>query len=115
ALAHSECLELLNLVPVVNPAMLSVAMTFPYPVLLSFLAANLLAATGDENWETFSIPKGLNGEVVRLLACRDLLYAAGNFTEADGERARGIAAWNGSHWSAVGRGLEGSVFALATD
>src|SRR2546421_7493187 len=90
-------------------------MQFPHWLLLSFLPLKLLAAAGDENWETFSIPKGLNGPAVRLLSFQDSLYAAGDFTEAGGQPSAGIAAWNGARWSAVGRGLEGTVLALATD
>src|SRR5258706_13074421 len=86
-----------------------------YVALFWLVAANLLGGTADENWQTFPIPNGLNGEVVRLLAFGDFLYAAGNFTEADGQEAGGIAAWDGAHWSAVGRGLNGSVLALASD
>ena len=80
---------------------------------LTVIAAS--AAPGDENWETFPIPEGLNGGVVRFLPFKDHLYAAGEFTEADGKPANGIAAWDGSHWSPVGTGLVGEVVALATD
>lgn len=41
------------------------------------------------------------------------LYAAGSFTRAGGLPAQGIARWDGVAWSAVGGGLNGTVFALA--
>ena len=41
------------------------------------------------------------------------LYAAGLFTNAGSVAANNIAVWNGSTWSALGSGLNNSVFALA--
>ena len=48
------------------------------------------------------------------------LYAGGNFTRAGGLPATGIAAWDGSSWSAVGSGVASglygaTVYALAAD
>ena len=42
------------------------------------------------------------------------LFAGGFFTTAGGVAANRIAKWDGSSWSALGRGLNGSVLALAT-
>jgi len=41
------------------------------------------------------------------------LYAGGKFTTADKVSANDIAKWNGSEWSALGTGMNGSVTALA--
>jgi hypothetical protein len=41
------------------------------------------------------------------------LYAGGYFTTAGGSAANNIAQWNGSSWSALGSGVNDSVFALA--
>jgi hypothetical protein len=41
------------------------------------------------------------------------LYAAGDFTSAGGIVATNIAQWGGSSWSALGSGLNSSVWALA--
>ena len=41
------------------------------------------------------------------------LYAGGDFTTAGGSAANNIAQWNGSSWSALGSGMNGSVYALA--
>lgn len=38
------------------------------------------------------------------------LYAAGNFTNASGITASGVAGWNGSSWFALGSGLYSTVF-----
>jgi hypothetical protein len=43
------------------------------------------------------------------------LVAGGIFTTAGGVRARRIARWNGSTWSALGSGINGNVYALAVD
>ena len=41
------------------------------------------------------------------------LYVGGRFTQAGGVNAEGIAKWDGTHWSAVGTGLTGTVYAIA--
>jgi trimeric autotransporter adhesin len=41
------------------------------------------------------------------------LYAGGTFTQAGGVEANYIARWDGSSWSSVGGGMDGSVHALA--
>jgi len=41
------------------------------------------------------------------------LYAAGSFTTADGNAANGIARWDGSAWSALSTGVDGTIRALA--
>jgi hypothetical protein len=45
------------------------------------------------------------------------LYAAGNFAEAGGKRASGIARWDGREWAALGSGVNGQIraFALSPD
>lgn len=60
---------------------------------------------------------GMNG-AVRALAVHDLgggprLYAGGDFTLTSGGPANGVAQWNGSSWSGLGAGVDGSVRALA--
>src|SRR5690606_27106088 len=40
------------------------------------------------------------------------LYAGGDFTEAGGLPARGLARWDGSAWSAVATGFTGTVRAI---
>ncbi|HEX6885236.1 MAG TPA: hypothetical protein VF530_17815 [Planctomycetota bacterium] len=63
---------------------------------------------------------GLNSEVYDLCTYDDgggggpALYAAGAFTLAGGQPARGVARWDGVGWSALGTGLSsGSARALA--
>jgi hypothetical protein len=41
------------------------------------------------------------------------LYAGGDFTKAGGNPASRIAKWNGTNWTALGSGLNGTVRALA--
>jgi hypothetical protein len=45
----------------------------------------------------------------------DNLYAGGFFTSAGGVNATNIAKWNGSAWSALGSGINGSVYSVAFD
>jgi hypothetical protein len=57
---------------------------------------------------------GPYGPVVSALAVSGSdLYAGGDFTTAGGSPATNIAKWNGSSWSALGSGMDGSVSALA--
>jgi hypothetical protein len=43
------------------------------------------------------------------------VYAGGAFTTAGGLPANFIAKWNGMSWSALGTGMNNSVYALAVD
>jgi len=90
-------------------------MKFSFVLAALFSALNLLAASDDENWETFPLPKGLNGPVRKLVPAGDSLYAVGAFTEADDRPATGVARWDGHNWSPVGSGLEGEVFTALAD
>ena len=45
----------------------------------------------------------------------DKVYAGGNFTTAGNAAASHIAMWNGSAWSSLGTGVNGTVFTLAVD
>src|ERR1041384_3301560 len=58
---------------------------------------------------------GMNpyGYVLALAVAGTSLYAGGDFTTAGGSAANSIAKWDGSHWSALGSGMNGGVSALA--
>jgi hypothetical protein len=60
---------------------------------------------------------GQKGPRVYCLACdnRGNVYAGGDFTTAGEVTARSIAVWNGITWSALGSGINGSVYALAVN
>lgn len=64
----------------------------------------------------YSVGTGFNSNVVALAVINTNLYAAGNFTNADGYAANQIAMWNGLNWTNVGGGVVGSgtVFSLGT-
>ncbi|HZW09196.1 MAG TPA: GC-type dockerin domain-anchored protein [Phycisphaerales bacterium] len=71
-------------------------------------------------WEALGDGLGANAQVFDLLVHDDgagvRLYAAGAFATADGQPARGIAAWDGAAWSPVGTGVginTGDIRALA--
>ena len=55
----------------------------------------------------------MSGPVNALVVSGLDLYAGGEFTTAGGVSAAKIAKWNGSSWSALGSGVEDTVFALA--
>jgi hypothetical protein len=75
-----------------------------------------IAAWNGTSWNALGL--GLNGSCFSLLASSVAsgplsgLFAGGNFTTAGGGAASCIARWNGSTWSPLGSGINGSVFAL---
>jgi hypothetical protein len=53
--------------------------------------------------------------VTRLTVFGTNLYAAGHFSTAGGEYATNIAKWDGTEWASLGDGLNGPIYALASD
>jgi hypothetical protein len=94
---HSE----LSLAVVVNDA----AAAYPIRIDPTF---------SDAHWISMSGFPGANS-TVRAVAVDEAgnLYAGGDFTIVGDIRASRIAKWNGSSWSALGSGMNSSVFALA--
>ena len=50
--------------------------------------------------------------VLALTTSASDLYAGGYFTTAGGSPAYDVAKWDGSHWTALGEGINGTVRAL---
>lgn len=48
----------------------------------------------------------------QMLVHNGLLYVCGNFQQAGGVQVNGVAAWDGSAWSALGAGFNSTVYAL---
>ncbi|MFU8829565.1 MAG: hypothetical protein ACNA8P_09055 [Phycisphaerales bacterium] len=63
-------------------------------------------------FECLLLDTGMNGHVNTLVVFNDGsgpgLYAAGNFTQAGGNAAHGIAKWDGAAWSPLGAGMDGA-------
>jgi hypothetical protein len=59
----------------------------------------------------FQLP-GLDGRVQALVSWRGRLIAGGDFDFADGQRATGLAAWDGQRWSAIDTTRVGAVTAI---
>ncbi len=78
-------------------------------VLSSILCPTVFAAPGDENWDSrFTFPGA--DHLLNDFALYDSdLYAGGRFTVIGGVAASRIARWNGTNWSPVGSGVEGSA------
>jgi len=83
--------------------------------------AAFIARYDGTSWQTVGPTVGMNAPV-RALQVFDpdgpgplppLLIAGGAFTQAGSTPASGIAAWNGTSWSALGPGTDGRVRALA--
>lgn len=97
-------------------------------VLASAMAAPVLSATAafaqtcPPQWDARFAELGADGEVWALIEFDDgsgpALYAGGDFSTIAGERAWGLARWDGRHWSEVGGGVArggdaGIVYGLA--
>ena len=78
--------------------------------------ANHIAKWNGTSWS--ALGSGLNDPVEVLVLAGSDLYAGGWFTLATNTggttvTANGIAKWNGNSWSALGKGMNGWVYALA--
>src|SRR5207247_3919443 len=80
-------------------------------------AVNYNAEWNGNNWTALGSGMGggsPNGTYVSAVAVSGSdVYVGGYFTTAGGSAANNIAKWNGSSWTALGAGLNGSVWALA--
>jgi hypothetical protein len=77
-----------------------------------------LATNCQTHWlPTFGGCSGANGQVRSFATFDDgtgeALYVGGEFGDAGGVSAPGIAKWDGTHWSALGSGLSGSALMQA--
>src|SRR5438045_3327541 len=84
-------------------------------LLLGAATANLHAATfSDDNWSSMGGYPGANGPVyATAVDASGNLYIGGGFTVVGDVFATNIAKWNGSSWSVLGSGMDGTVSALA--
>lgn len=69
----------------------------------------------DFNWSTGFANNGPNGDVYSLAVSGTDLYVGGAFTSVGGIPATNIAKWNGTAWSALGKGINSSVRVLAVN
>ncbi|MFO0972959.1 MAG: hypothetical protein U1A27_05920 [Phycisphaerae bacterium] len=77
--------------------------------------ANMIARWNGERWAPLG--GGLSGSsqypaVLALRVWNDTLYVGGEFDQAGNTPVANIAAWDGTHWSPVGGGLDGRVRGL---
>ncbi len=85
----------------------------------SDLVVNCIARWNGTNW--FALGAGLAGSYTSgtataaraMLASGTNIYVGGNFTNAGGVAAKGMARWDGTNWSALGTGLDATARALA--
>ena len=88
--------------------------------LLTMLTVLAVGCSDDDNPSASTTVKyawaplgsGLNGGVESIVVYQDKLIAIGEFTAAGGTGASHVAAWDGSVWSSLGTGINGS-FSLA--
>jgi parallel beta-helix repeat protein/predicted outer membrane repeat protein len=78
-------------------------------ITISGVSDNFIAAWGNNIWRPLG--SGMNNSVYALTVYNSKLIAGGNFTQAEGAYADGIAAWTGRYWQSVEE-LGGPVHAL---
>jgi hypothetical protein len=67
----------------------------------------------DANWVSMGVSPGANGSVfAAAVDGSGNLYIGGDFTVVGNTLAANVAEWNGSSWSALGSGMNSTVFAL---
>src|SRR5262245_33492972 len=82
-------------------------------VVATHSALSFAATFSDTNWISMGGLPGANGTVsAAVLDASGNLYIGGAFTSVGDVAATNIAKWNGSSWSALGSGVNGSVYAL---
>lgn len=93
---------------------MSVKNTVLCAIVLTALGVSMARADSmDAYWEShFSLPPGVNGEVIALAGRGTDLFVGGDFTLAGGLPATGIARWDGTNWFPLGDGVSGMVYAL---
>jgi hypothetical protein len=69
-----------------------------------------VAREGEEGFVSVGL---FDGRVASVAFGPELVVAGGTFTEVDGLPARGVAAWDGERWLALGEGVAGMVLAVA--
>jgi hypothetical protein len=67
----------------------------------------------DGIWDAQFASLGTNEPVNAIAVSGSDVYVGGRFTTVGKMDASGIAKWDGSHWSALGSGVDGVVFAIA--
>ncbi|MBN9693825.1 MAG: hypothetical protein J0M24_26590 [Verrucomicrobia bacterium] len=77
-----------------------------------------LARWDGSEWSSLAAPLqtalGMSGSVTTLAVSGSVLTAAGDFGAAEGVTLPGLGEWNGTRWSALGKGVSGPVQAVAT-
>ncbi len=61
-------------------------------------------------WSGGFAGQGIAGAVISFHSELDTLYVGGNFSGAGGIGTRGVMAWDGTSWSALGVGLSGGTY-----
>lgn len=85
------------------------------------IAVNNIARWNGSTWSPLgsgvsgrNVDEYVTDEVTAISAASDgTIYAGGGFLTAGGKKARHVAKWDGSNWSALGSGVDGPVCALA--
>jgi len=77
--------------------------------------ANYITKWDGNTWS--GLGQGMDGRVMALATSGTDVYAGGSFARATNSGGAGvtvnrIAKWNGSNWSTLGQGMDGTVLAL---
>lgn len=68
------------------------------------------------NMNTWSQIGSIGSGIIYTMAHYDsLIFVGGSFREIEGQKVNFITKWDGTQWSALGNGLNGSVYSIAVD
>jgi hypothetical protein len=82
------------------------------------VTANRIAKWNGASWS--ALGSGIDGPPNALAAfdrgagSESVLFVVGSFSHADGIAVNGITNWNGTSWSALANGMDGTVYAVTT-
>ena len=81
--------------------------------LASIAQSPVFPAFSDDNWISLGGSPGANNQVnASVMDASGNLYIGGSFTAVGKTKANFIAKWDGTNWSALGSGLNGTVSVL---
>ena len=94
---------------------IKIAFLLPVIFLFSFLFLISESRAADDDWESLGVFPGISDVRATAFDSEGNLYVGGYFDTAGNVPAEGIAKWDGTSWSALGGGINGTIYSIAID